>query len=119
MNNKTHDILDSEKTLHILKEIEQNPQVTQRYLSEKFVISLGKVNYLINSLIGKGLIKVKNFKNSKNKLAYMYIFTPEGLKAKIEITKKFLEWKTIEYGRIKKDIENYKKEITAYSSKPE
>ena len=46
MNNKTH-ILDSEETLQIIKEIEFNPQITQRLLSQKLEISLGKINFFI------------------------------------------------------------------------
>ena len=108
---------DPEKILSILKEIETNPKVTQRDLSRKFSISLGKANYLINSLIKKGVIKVKNFKNSKNKLAYMYLFTPYGIKTKIQLTREFLEWKIKEYERLKKEIENYKKEVYTGSEK--
>ena len=111
MNNGKSSIFDHEKTLHILKEIEANPQVTQRNLSKKFSISLGKVNFLINALIDKGIIKVRNFKNSKNKFAYMYLFTSYGIKTKIQLTHKFLEWKIQQYGRLKKEIENYKKEV--------
>jgi len=116
MNNNKHDIFDSERILHILKEIETNPKVTQRYLSEKFAISLGKVNYLINALIGKGIIKVKNFKNSKNKLAYMYLFTPYGIKTKLQLTRKFLAWKLDEYEKLRMEIENYKKEVSSNTS---
>lgn len=111
INNQKSDLLSSEKTLNILKEIESNPQVTQRYLSKKFSISLGSVNYLINALIDKGIIKAKNFKNSSNKFAYMYLFTPYGIKTKFELAKKFLEWKTKEYERLRLEIESYKKEI--------
>ena len=110
MNNKAEK-LDHEKVLFILKEIESNPHVTQRDLSEKGSISLGKVNFLINALINKGIIKAQNFKNSKNKLAYMYLFTSYGIKMKLQMTREFLEIKTIEYERLKREIESYKKDI--------
>lgn len=118
MNNGKADILDHEKTLHILKEIKANPQVTQRDLSEKCYISLGKVNFLVNSLVNKGIIKVQNFKNSKNRLAYMYLLTPEGIKWKIGLTYKFFQWKTQEYERLKKEIEYYKNEVSANGYEP-
>ncbi|MDD2752189.1 MAG: MarR family EPS-associated transcriptional regulator [Candidatus Omnitrophica bacterium] len=104
-------ILHSEKTLKIIREIERNPQVTQRHLSEKLEISLGKINYLINALIDKGVIEAKNFKNSKKKLAYMYMLTPQGIKTKIRLTRMFFEWKIQEYEKLKKEIEDIRKEI--------
>lgn len=109
MNNKT-EILHSEKTLHVLKEIEHNPQVTQRDLAQKLEISLGKLNFLINSLIDKGIIEAKNFKNAKNKFAYMYLLTPQGIKIKLQLTQKFFAWKLQEFERLKQEIEYFKKE---------
>ena len=103
-------IFDSEKTLHVLQEIEQNPKVTQRVLAQKLEISLGKSNFLIRALIAKGIIEIKNFKNSKNKLAYMYLLTPQGIKVKIQLTHKFLTSKIQEYERLKEEIDRLKKE---------
>lgn len=110
MNGK-NDIFLSEVTLQIIKEIERNPQITQRCLSQKLEMSLGKINFLINTLIGKGIIKAKNFKNSKNKFGYMYLLTPEGIKTKFGLTQKFFEWKLKEYERLKQEIEEHKKEL--------
>ena len=112
-------IFDSEKTLHVLQEIERNPKVTQRGLAQKLEISLGKINFLIRSLIDKGVIEIKNFKNSKNKLAYMYLLTPEGIKVKIQLTHKFFIWKTQEYEKLKEEIERLKKEGAIISPEQE
>jgi len=111
-NNKknNHNILESEHALQILKELESNPEATQRHLAQKLEISLGKVNFLVNALIDKGIIEAKNFKNSKQKLAYMYLLTPKGIKIKLELIRKFLVWKTQEYQRLKEDIVRLKRE---------
>ena len=109
MNNK-NDILASEKALQIIKEIENNPQTTQRNLAQKLEISLGTINFLINALIDKGIIEIKNFKNSKNKLAYMYLLTPQGIKMKLQLTHKFFVWKTRQYEKLREEIEYLKKE---------
>jgi EPS-associated MarR family transcriptional regulator len=106
-------IFDSEKTLHVLQEIERNPHTTQRDLAQKLEISLGKINFLIRALIDKGIIEIKNFKNSKNKLAYMYLLTPQGIKIKLQLTHKFFIWKTHEYERLKEEIERLKKEASS------
>lgn len=112
MNNSKDQIFDSEKTLQVLREVELNPQITQRNLAQKLEISLGKINFLINALINKGVIEIKNFKNSKNKLAYTYLLTPHGIKTKLELTHKFFLWKTQEYKRLKEEIEVLKKEVS-------
>jgi len=112
MNNKKIDVFNHEKILNVLKELEQNPQTTQRDLSRKIGVSLGKVNFLLNALIEKGVIEAKNFKNAKNKLAYMYLLTPIGIKTKVQLTQQFFTWKLQEYERLKKEIEDFKKEIS-------
>jgi len=108
---KNDDIFSSEKTLHVLREIERNPKITQRDLSGKLQISLGRINFFINALVQKGIIEITNFKNSKNKLAYMYLLTPQGIRIKIQLTRKFFIWKTQEFEKLKKELENFRREI--------
>lgn len=104
--------LNSEKVLTLLKEIESNSHLTQRYLSQKLAISLGKINFLIRALVDKGLVEIKNFQESKNKLGYVYLLTPKGLNTKVHLTQQFFDWKTKEYERLREEIEALKKEIT-------
>ena len=59
---------------HIFKQIQDNPEITQRELAVKAGTSLGKVNYCLKALMDKGLIKAINFKNSRSKAAYLYAF---------------------------------------------
>ena len=65
----------------------------------------------MSSLIDKGLIKAKRFKNSKNKIAYMYILTPDGIKSKMQLSRDFLKRKMDEYEMIKMEIEELKREV--------
>ena len=95
----------------ILKSLEQDPHSTQRQLSNDLSVSLGKVNYCIKSLIEKGLIKVNNFRNNKNKIQYSYLLTPKGIKEKSKLTKKFLKLKISEYDALADEIEVMKNEV--------
>ncbi len=52
-----------------------------------------------------GLIKANNFRNSQNKLSYMYLLTPSGVEAKTSITLRFLKAKIREYEMLKIEIE--------------
>lgn len=103
MNGKNK-VLESEDALRIIKEVESDPRITQRLLAQKLEISLGKVNFFINALIDKGILEAKNFKNSKNKLGYMYLLTPDGIKIKLKLIHKFLAWKELEYGKLRDEI---------------
>ena len=66
----------------LLKRLEQDSNLTQRQLSKELGVSLGKVNYCLQSLIQIGFIKVNNFKNSNHKTQYSYLLTPKGVAEK-------------------------------------
>ena len=53
--------------LKILKKIQENPDQNQRDMAKNLNLSLGKINYCLNALKKKGLIKVKNFNDKVNK----------------------------------------------------
>ncbi len=105
MNGKKNTYKDQDN-LELLRSVHNNPEASQRDLAKKLNISLGKLNYLIKSLTNRGLIKINNFSKSKNKINYIYILTPEGLKKKIEMTVKFMEVKIKEYDELKKEVDN-------------
>ena len=87
-----------------IKEIQNNPNSTQRELAEELGFSLGKLNYCLNALKKKGLVKIDNFRKSKNKFGYMYILTPKGISAKTKLTINFMKKKMQEYDELKKEI---------------
>ena len=96
---------------HILKSIEDNPNVSQRELAEQLGVSLGKVNYCLKALIEKGLIKAGHFKSNPNKREYAYLLTPKGISEKAVVTMRFLERKIDEYERIRKEISRLRIEV--------
>ena len=95
----------------VLKILKDNPAMTQRQLSKELGLSLGKTNYVLHALIDKGLMKLSNFKRSNNKVGYLYILTPEGVEEKSILAKNFLERKSDQYNRLKKEIETLKSEL--------
>lgn len=97
-------MLTDEYRYKILKALEQNPEISQRDLAHALGISLGRVNFCLKALIDVGLLKATNFRNSKNKLAYMYLLTPSGVKEKTQITERFLKAKMEEYAALKAEI---------------
>ena len=98
--------LSSELRYKLLKTLEQTPDASQRDLARALGMSLGKVNYCIKALIGKGLIKAANFKNSRQKAAYMYYLTPAGVEEKARVTVQFLRQKLLEVDQLKQEIDS-------------
>ena len=57
------------------------------------------------------MIKIENFRHSKNKKGYVYLLTPKGIKQKVEITREFLRRKEMEFSKIQNEIKELRKEI--------
>ena len=97
-------MFDDNTSYSLLKTLEGNPSLSQRDLAKRLGISLGKVNFCLNALVAKGCLKVNNFRNSDNKLAYAYLLTPRGVEEKARITVYFLKYKMQEYERLSREI---------------
>ena len=100
----------------LLKTLENNPGLSQRDLAKQLGVSLGKVNFCLNALIDKGCLKVDNFRNSGNKLAYVYLLTPHGVEQKARMTVEFLQIKIQEYERLRVEIAEMKRETEQIES---
>ena len=70
----------------------------------------------MKALISKGMIKAKNFKNSANKRAYLYILTPKGIDAKARISVRFLQRKLKEYEALKLEIKQLEIELNSHEA---
>jgi EPS-associated MarR family transcriptional regulator len=97
----------------IMRILQENPDLTQRELAEKLSMSVGGLNYCLNALIDKGLVKMQNFSNSKNKFKYVYLLTPMGISEKVALTTRFLNRKMEEYEALKLEIEALTSEVNA------
>lgn len=98
---------------HLLRLIEEQPEISQREIARLLGVSVGKSHYLLKALIVKGLVKVGNFRRNDNKLAYAYLLTPSGFATKLNLTRAFLHYKEAEYlamhdeiARLKVELEN-------------
>ena len=95
---KDHDYFE------VLRKINKMPNSSQRELANNLGFSLGKLNYCIKELNKKGLIKIKNFKNNKNKFNYIYLLTPKGVAEKTKLTINFMKQKMREYDELKNEL---------------
>lgn len=104
--------MNDEITHRLFRLIEEKPNLSQRELASELGISLGKTNYCIKSLMERGWLKARNFKNSNNKIAYAYLLTPSGFTEKAKIAKRFLRQKVYEYETLKVEIEKLREEVS-------
>lgn len=107
-----HSVSD-EVRYRLLKYLEAHPGASQRELARELDLSLGKVNYCLQALVTKGLLKVQNFKNSYRKSAYLYLLTPQGIEMKVSLTYRFLRIKMAEYDALAAEIERLTAEVEA------
>ncbi len=103
-------MLTDEYRYKILRILEAKPEISQRDLARDLGISLGRANFCLKALIEKGLLKATNFRNSQNKLAYMYFLTPSGIEEKSAITAQFLKIKMQEYADLEAEIDQLRRE---------
>ena len=88
--------------------LHDNPDITQRELAKQLGVSVSGMNYCLKALMEKGLVKMQNFNQSKNKFGYVYILTPRGIAEKASLTAKFLKRKMDEYEALRAEIEALK-----------
>ena len=105
-------MLDDETRYRILKMLEADPQASQRRIADELGISLGRVNYCLQALIRKGLVKVNNFRSSRSKRAYLYLLTPRGIEERARVTARFLRVKLDEYEILKRELEELQREAS-------
>lgn len=98
MNNK-------QDYLNVMRKITNKPEASQRELAEELGFSLGKLNYCLQALKDKGLVKIKNFKKSQNKISHIqYVLTPKGISERTKLTLNFMKRKIKEYDELKKEL---------------
>lgn len=71
--------------------------LNQRELASELGVGLGKVNCCFGALLREDFLKAQNFKNSKKKIAYVYVSTPSKIFACAELKVEFLQVMFIEY----------------------
>ena len=103
-------MLTDEYRYRILKLLESNPGASQRDIARELGVSLGRVNFCLQALVEKGLVKANNFRNSTTKQTYLYLLTPKGMQEKAKVTVRFLKVKLDEYETLKQEVAQLQRE---------
>lgn len=102
-----------ELRLRVLRALEANSELSQRQLAAELGVSLGGVNYALKALVERGFVKAENFRKSGNKVAYLYVLTPQGVAEKASLATAFLARKLEEYEVLRQEIESLKGEVNS------
>jgi EPS-associated MarR family transcriptional regulator len=97
--------------LDMLRLLHSNPQYSQRQLSAELGVSLGRVHYVLKALLARGWVKSQNFRRSDNKLGYLYILTPTGVRRRMQMARSFLAIKEAEYEDLRRQIAMLREEV--------
>jgi len=88
------------RDLSLLQELEKNPIISQRELSEKFGFALGVTNACLKRMVRKGWIQMINMNHHKTG----YFLTPTGLGEKSRLTHHLVSWTIQHYLTLKEII---------------
>lgn len=110
--------LPDDVRFRLLRFLADHPEASQRDLAQHLGVSLGKVNYCLRAVIDRGWVKIRNFKNSRNKAGYAYYLTPKGIEQKVAITMQFLQRKIAEHKALTREIDALRAEVADHAAEP-
>ena len=90
--------------------ISVNPEMSTRQVADEVGISNGSAYYVLTALVGKGFVKLGNFKNNPRKGQYAYLLTPKGIREKSLLTHSFIERKRQEFEDLRAEIQALEQE---------
>lgn len=88
------------RDLRILEELEKNPLISQRQLSQKLKMALGLTNTLLNRMARDGWIRIEGL--TRRRIGY-YV-TPRGIAEKAKLTLVMLNSTLEQYSELKKIV---------------
>jgi len=88
------------RELNLLQELEKNPIISQRELSNKFGIALGVTNACLKRMARRGWIRITGFNHRK----IGYYLTPKGFAEKTNLTLHLISWTVQHYSALKEII---------------
>ena len=82
MSEDTNTPTEQFRDMHLLVQIEQDPDISQAGMARELGVAVGTINWHIKRLVAKGFVKVARAQRKKLR----YIITPEGLALRARLT---------------------------------
>ena len=90
--------------LAVMEAIEDKDKTSQREIARETGLNLKKVNYALHKLLERGYVKFQKVRDNPDKRAYLYILTPPGIKAKSQLTYRFLKFTLDFYNKVEEKL---------------
>jgi DNA-binding MarR family transcriptional regulator len=90
------------RELNLLQELEKNPVISQRELSNKFGIALGVTNACLKRMARRGWIRMMGLNHRRVR----YYLTPQGFAEKAKLSLHLISWTVKHYAALKDIIGN-------------
>lgn len=101
---RSSDLKEEMGLLAVLEALEGENALSQRKLSAATGLNLKKINFCLHKLLEKGYIKFERVLKNPDKLVYLYLLTPEGIRAKSQLTYRFIRFTMAQYGMVEEKI---------------
>lgn len=100
-------VTDSPRELHILEQIERDPEVTQATLAERLGVAVGTINFTVKRLVNKGYVRVKQLERRR----LQYIITPAGIALRTKLAMDSLAYSMRLYRETREQAKQLVKQI--------
>ena len=101
---KSSDIREDLGLLAVMDALEGKDAMSQRKLSAATGLNLKKINFCLHKLLEKGYIKFEKARRNPNKLVYLYLLTPDGIRAKSRLTYRFIRYTMEQHNKIEEKV---------------
>ena len=101
--------------LKVMRLISVNPEMSTRQVADEVGISNRSAYYVLTALVGKGFVKLGNFKNNPLKGQYAYLLTPKGIREKSLLTHSFVKLKRQEFDDLRAEIQVFEEKVSLAS----
>ena len=105
--------LQGQRDLQLLREVEQDPGVTQRSLAGKLGVALGLTNLYLKRLARKGYIKITTIPKHRMK----YLVTPQGVAQKSRLTYEFMQYSMTYYRDMRQRLKRVMADLATAGAK--
>jgi DNA-binding MarR family transcriptional regulator len=100
------------RELRLLSEVDEDPHISQRQLSQRMGIALGLTNVMLRNLVQKGYIRA----TKAGLKSWLYYLTPEGFSLKIKLTLSYVHRVLNHYRNVRQTLAE---ELAPLSLNPE
>ena len=97
----------------VLRQLQNDPRLSQRELARRLDISFGKANCCLRALVDSGLVKLGNWAHARHPLGAADRLTPAGVAQIAALTGAFLNRKMAEYDALRAEIDALCSETSA------